>query len=276
MRRFISMSQPFSKSRKAGFTLVELLVVIGIIAILISILLPSLSKARQQALRIKCLSNLRQLGQAMYMYVAENKQTLPFSNWDGGAPTRANAPIGWLYATRIGTQNITLATPPDKNVVKTGNFWLYLKNPEVYKCPAHQRDGGATAGQGKTDWLTSYLMNGSVSNYGKDYGGKFGYFKIAKFAPDDILMWEAEEDGGSAWNDGSSYPHESWDSNAFNKARLSNRHGDFAPVLRQDGVVEQMYHNQFFIFADKVKDPTYKLRGRNKIWCFPMGEDPGA
>jgi prepilin-type N-terminal cleavage/methylation domain-containing protein/prepilin-type processing-associated H-X9-DG protein len=60
-----------------GFTLVELLVVIGIIALLISVLLPALGKARQQANLVQCQSNMRTIGQMISIYVAENNGWLP-------------------------------------------------------------------------------------------------------------------------------------------------------------------------------------------------------
>jgi prepilin-type N-terminal cleavage/methylation domain-containing protein/prepilin-type processing-associated H-X9-DG protein len=63
-----------------GFTLVELLVVIGIVALLIALLFPVLSKAREAANRTKCLSNLRTIGQAMFVYANNNHDRLPNGN----------------------------------------------------------------------------------------------------------------------------------------------------------------------------------------------------
>src|SRR4051812_46761278 len=72
------MSQTSSKSRK-GFTLVELLVVIGIIAILISLLLPSLARARKAAQTVACAANLRSIMQATHIFAAQNNGFLPGS-----------------------------------------------------------------------------------------------------------------------------------------------------------------------------------------------------
>lgn len=67
-------------SSRRGFTLVELLVVIGIIALLISILLPALNKARESANTVQCLSNLRQVGLSMQMYLDGSKGSFPRYN----------------------------------------------------------------------------------------------------------------------------------------------------------------------------------------------------
>jgi prepilin-type processing-associated H-X9-DG protein/prepilin-type N-terminal cleavage/methylation domain-containing protein len=76
----MQMRQPVGSLAK-GFTLVELLVVIGIISVLIAMLLPALNKVRQQARTLVCASNMRQIGQMFTMYVDENRGWLPPLNW---------------------------------------------------------------------------------------------------------------------------------------------------------------------------------------------------
>ena len=77
------------RRRPNAFTLVELLVVIGIIAVLVGILLPALTRARSSANRAVCLSNQRQLATALLLYASENKGSIP------PAPNWANASLMW-------------------------------------------------------------------------------------------------------------------------------------------------------------------------------------
>src|SRR4051794_4590130 len=118
---------------RKGFTLVELLVVIGIIAVLIAILLPALNRARRQANSVKCQSNLRQIGQLNLLYVNQYKGWLPFIKypyWAGSGVTVNNS-FHWL-------QYLTMMTGKKTAQTNITGIPTLLECAQVIKaCPAY-------------------------------------------------------------------------------------------------------------------------------------------
>src|SRR3954465_14701507 len=91
-----------SGRERRGFTLVELLVVIGIIAVLMSILLPTLRSVRRQANLVQCSSNMKKLSTAMLLYIQDNKGKFPAAEFFSIAGAY---PYGWGWANELVAQN---------------------------------------------------------------------------------------------------------------------------------------------------------------------------
>lgn len=122
------------RNRHVGFTLVELLVVIGIIAVLISILLPTLGRAREAGRTLTCLSNLRQLGIASAMYNAENKMYLPYPTTTlGESPLWFNALDPYLQQSESN----------NRSGVAAGRNYKRYKQCIVYDSFDGGKDSGA-------------------------------------------------------------------------------------------------------------------------------------
>lgn len=137
-------------SNRSAFTLIELLVVVAIIALLISILLPSLQRARDQAKNAVCGSNMHQLGLTLTQYMDEFKGRMPYH--PGSGPQQNQAPFRQYH--------------------QLFNFWNYHKDLKIYVCPSARDENSVkvyTDFSGSNPYASYYVVRSSDSRYLQAY-----------------------------------------------------------------------------------------------------------
>lgn len=169
-----------------GFTLIELLVVIAIIAMLLSILLPSLKKAKEQARKTICQSNLRQWGVVWVMYLQDNEDTFP-SQFDANPNVKAH----WFSATRPYYQTDEIrccptADSPTKDRGTTFSTW----GPMPEAPPNAWWEEGDYGSYGINSWV--YNPRNGIDSIGS-FPTKYNWRKLSNVrVPQDVpLMTDA-------------------------------------------------------------------------------------
>ncbi|HAB19007.1 MAG TPA: Type II secretory pathway pseudopilin PulG-like protein [Verrucomicrobiales bacterium] len=246
MDRFCSATESEPPGSTRAFTLIELLVVIAIIAILASLLLPTLANAKERAFRTQCVNNNKQLAIAMTLYAGDSADYMPWPNW--GNTTR-----GWLYQPTSGRAPDPLKTN-ENQFIEAGLYWPYLKVRKVYNCPLDRTNH--ISWQKRQQRLSSYIMNGAVGGFGRLEPRSY---KLGAFNPAAYVMWEPDiKNFGGIWgpnvgHDASQYPND--------QEGVGRRHKKGAVITGFSGQVH------FIRFEDFQREQRQNKPGL--LWCVP-------
>jgi prepilin-type N-terminal cleavage/methylation domain-containing protein len=149
-------------ARADGFTLIEVLLVIAIIAALAAILLPALSKARERGQAMVCLNNTRQLEMAWQLYADDHEGLLPYNLGMNGSSFRTN--INWVNNVMtwdLSSDNTNTAT------ITEASLGPYVSGATgIYRCPSDRTLSAVQSAAGWDHRIRSYSMNAMVGNAG--------------------------------------------------------------------------------------------------------------
>jgi prepilin-type N-terminal cleavage/methylation domain-containing protein/prepilin-type processing-associated H-X9-DG protein len=185
-------------SQRKGFTLIELLVVIAIIALLLSIVMPSLKRAKESAMRIVCMNNLSQIALAWYLYAEDNDGQLC-------SPPNLAQPDPLYEWIRIPVY--PLNTEEEYRLAMTdGVLWPYTNDEGVYRCPTGEKEELITYSIFPSMGWKSRDQYSSLENYGTPYlklneivspTNRFVFTDEGRLTPDFYLVYYARD----AWCD---------------------------------------------------------------------------
>jgi len=234
------------QSKRSGFTLIELLVVIAIIAILAAILFPVFARAREQARKISCISNLKQIALGELMYVQDYDER--FTGWNPNPAQNAwNLPNGsgwWM-----------------------NQVYPYIKNYQVYACPDDTRPDGANNGWGyavipNTTPTQYYVSSYGISEYLANVNNAFQKQASIPTVSQTVMFTDAEGPLINDWdncNGPATYP------NGFTRTWFANW-DQWSPYYPYDTYKDYARHSQGSDIAFVDGHVKYM---QNTAWSIP-------